>query len=194
MGDMRPICQLYPKIKEDIELWMRTSDDGIYSKGFGDWCLPNDNTWNGIGACKTAVNTSLLYCYCCILEEIAGILHHEEDQKCCRVWKQTIRHSFAEHCINADGTVLSDRQPDLILPLYFGVLDGELQDHVLKMLLKKVEEDGHLDTGGFGANTASTRPSARSKPATSTERIGHAHGALYHTTSATIPAGAFPPP
>lgn len=30
------------------------------------------------------------------------------------------------------------------------------------------------------ANTASTRPSARSKPATSTDRIGHAHGALYH--------------
>ncbi len=30
------------------------------------------------------------------------------------------------------------------------------------------------------ANTASTRPFARSKPATSTDRIGHAHGALYH--------------
>ena len=41
------------------------------------------------------------------------------------------------------------------------------------------------------ANTASTRPSARSKPATSTDRIGHAHGALYHHSFSKIPAGVF---
>lgn len=150
LGDIRPIRELYPRIREDIKIWLENSDNGIYAKGFGDWCLPNDNTWAGIGECKTAVNTSLLYSYCCIMEEMARLLGYTDDWKWAKDWKDTISRSFSEHCIQEDGTVLSGRQPDMIMPLYFGMLKGETKERAMKRLIEKTAEDGHLDTGGFG--------------------------------------------
>ena len=150
LGDIRPIRELYPRIKEEIKIWLENSDDGIYSKGFGDWCLPNDNTWEGIGECKTSVNTSLLYSYCCILEEMAGVFGYTDDQSWAKEWKDTISRNFTERCIQEDGTVLSGRQPEMIMPLYFGMLKGETKELVMKKLIEKTAADGHLDTGGFG--------------------------------------------
>ncbi|MBQ7301461.1 MAG: family 78 glycoside hydrolase catalytic domain [Clostridia bacterium] len=149
LGDMRPLKLLYPRIRQDIEIWLQNSDHGIYSNGFGDWCLPNDNTWDGIGECKIAVNTSLLYAYCCIFGETAILLGYEEDYKLSQQWKELIRCSY-ESMVDKDGSIASGRQPEMILPLYFGVMKGEVKERVKQALYRKLIEDGHLDTGGFG--------------------------------------------
>jgi len=147
-GDIRPFKALYPTMKQDIERWIESSDEGVIESGFGDWCLPNDNTWATIGGCKTSVNTSLLYAYCCILEKISDELKEYGDKKKFGEWKTYIKNGFYRKCVRDDGSVASRRQTDTAMPLYHGLLDND--DKVIDYFVSKVQKDAHLDTGGFG--------------------------------------------
>ncbi|MDD6800289.1 MAG: family 78 glycoside hydrolase catalytic domain [Firmicutes bacterium] len=149
-GDTNAVRELYPKMKDDVLNWFNNSEDGIWTKGFGDWCLPNDNTWENIGECKMAVNTSLLFAYCCIMEHLAGVFGIESDEKLFESCKRTIRESFYRKYYNPDGSINTGRQPEMILPLYFGLIEGERRIKTGDALCRKIREDGCLDTGGFG--------------------------------------------
>ena len=149
-GDEKPLFSLYPRMMADVRAWFARSGEGIVDTGFGDWCLPNENTWESFFGCTTAVNTSLLYAYCCIMEETSVLLGNEENARCCREMKETMRAAFHEKCVHEDGTVLTGRQSDMILPLYYGLITEEDREKVSAVLRRKLEEQGHLDTGGFG--------------------------------------------
>lgn len=151
-GDEKPLVSLFPQILADIDAWM-SRDGGVITDGFGDWCLPNDNTWEGYGQCKTAVNTCLLFSYCRIAEETAReLLHDEAAAALCREHADTIRRTFCERYIHEDGSVDNGRQTNMVLPLYYGMLDEDpgLREKVRAALCRRVKEDGCVDTGGFG--------------------------------------------
>lgn len=154
-GDIQPLREFYPRMLMDVANWLERSENGVWKKGFGDWCLPNDNTWEQIGGCKAAVNTSLLFAYCVILEEAAEMFNKPDDTSLCRTWKEKIRAGFLAEFVREDGTVGSGRQPEYILPLFFGLFDGasigeDLKAKVKAAFCRKLASDRHLDTGGFG--------------------------------------------
>jgi len=149
-GDFKPLGDLYPKAKADVCSWIKHSDSGILKNGFGDWCLPNNNTWEQIGECKMAVNTSLLYAYCRILSEAASLLGKSVDEELFNGFIEKIRGEFYLRYCHEDGSVNTGRQTEMILPIYVGLLEGERLERAKTALLRRISADGHLDTGGFG--------------------------------------------
>ncbi|MCQ2432377.1 MAG: family 78 glycoside hydrolase catalytic domain, partial [Clostridia bacterium] len=148
-GDLRLMKAGYADMMEEVRFWV-SADGGVHENGYGDWCLPNDNTWEGFGQCKASVNTALLYAYCCILEEVSAVLGNEENRALCAEWKETVRAGFIDRHYHGDGSIASGRQPDIVLPAFFGLLQGEKLEKSLAVLRKMLEETGHLDTGGYG--------------------------------------------
>lgn len=152
-GDKGPAEKLYPYLKKAMENWLEKSEDGVWPGGFGDWCLPNDNTWEGFGGCKAAVNTSLLHAYTGIMAEFADLFGKTEDREQFLAMGETVRNGYIRRYWHGDGTVGEGRQPEMFLPLYYGILTGEKAEKTKKALIRKVKLDGHFDTGGFSSRT-----------------------------------------
>lgn len=149
-GDLTPAKELYNHFKYGMSCWMEKSEDGVWPWGFGDWCLPNDNTWEGFGQCKAAVNTSLLYAYTHIMAEFAELLDHSEDQHLFLSYSDRIKQSFIKRYWHEDGSVGDGRQPEMFLPLYYGILTGKYAEKTRIALCDKICKDGYFDVGGFG--------------------------------------------
>ena len=152
-GDLTFAKALYTHFKRGMIRWMDKSEDGVWQKGFGDWCLPNDNTWEGFGQCKAAVNTSLLHAYTQIMAEFAQLFGYSEDQSMFLSYSDCIKQGFIKRYWHEDGSVGDGRQPEMFLPLYYGILTGEYADKTRAALCRKIREDGYFDVGGFSGRT-----------------------------------------
>lgn len=151
-GDEGPARTFYPRIMEDLEKWMEKSG-GIIKTGFGDWCPPNPGGWENYFGSVTAANTSLFYADICVAEELSKLVGNMENAEKCRLWKQQVRDAFEKECIAGDGTILNGKQTELLMPIYYGLLQGEALEKALPMLKKKLTEDGRLDTGAYATAT-----------------------------------------
>ncbi|MBQ7300191.1 MAG: family 78 glycoside hydrolase catalytic domain [Clostridia bacterium] len=152
-GDLNPAKELYPHFKRGVMHWMEQSEDGVWPWGYGDWCLPNDNTWEGFGQCKAAVNTSLLHAYTHIMAEYAELLGYHEDQPMFLSFADRVKQGFIKRYWHEDGTVGNGRQPEMFMPLFYGILTGEHAEKTRTALCKKIRADGYFDVGGFGGRT-----------------------------------------
>lgn len=149
-GNSDILQQIYPRMMKDLAVWINRREDGIIDTGFGDWCAPNDDTWEGYHGSVTATNTSLFYAHLCIAEEAAGLFGTTEEQRMCASWKNKLRKSVNESCISDSGSLWEGRQADLALPLYFGLIDESSQSKVMSAFNRKLAMDGNIDTGGYG--------------------------------------------
>ncbi len=152
-GETKLVQDLYPHLKKAMENWLEKAEDGVWTDGFGDWCLPNDNTWDGYHGCPAAVNTSLLHAYTGIMAELAESFGTPADKAEFLSMGETVRGGFIKRFWHEDGTVGAGRQPEMFLPLYYGILTGEKAEKTKKALIAKVRQDGHFDTGGFSTRT-----------------------------------------
>ena len=152
-GDSHPAKALYPHFKNGVIRWMEQSEDGVWPWGYGDWCLPNDNTWEGFGQCKTAVNTSLLHAYTHIMAEFASLLGDSDDRELFMSFAARIKNGFIKREWHEDGTVGGGRQSEMFMPLYYGILTGEYAEKTRAALCDKIRKDGYFDVGGFGGRT-----------------------------------------
>ena len=152
-GDMEPARKLYPHLKKAMENWLEKSENGVWPGGYGDWCLPNENTWETFFGCQAAVNTSLLHAYTGIMAEFAELFGKPEDKAQFAAMGKTVREGFISRFWHEDGTVGEGRQPEMFLPLFYGILTGERAEKTRGALLAKIREDGCFDTGGFGSRT-----------------------------------------
>ena len=152
-GETEIAKKLYPLFKNTIENWFEKSDNGIWTEGFGDWCIPNDNTWESFFGCKTAVNTSLFHAYTGIMAKFAALFGYPEDEKRFLSIGETIRTNYIAKFLHEDGSLGEGRQPEMFLPLYYGILTGENAEKAKSALLKKIQKDRFFDTGGFSLRT-----------------------------------------
>ena len=152
-GDLKPAEGLYPHFRRGVMHWMEKTEDGVWPWGYGDWCLPNDNTWEGFGQCKTAVNTSLLYAYTHIMAEFAALLDRPDDRKLFLSYAERVRDGFIRQYWHEDGSVGDGRQPQMFMPLFYGILTGEYAQKTRTALCEKIRSDGYFDVGGFGGRT-----------------------------------------
>lgn len=149
-NDFRPAIKYYERMKSYLLTWNENRADGVWEKGFGDWCLPNDNTWETIGECRMAVNTSLLYSYAVKLSEIANLLGRNDDIIVFTKIAEDIASSLVRKYLHKNGEINSGRQTEQILPLYFGMLRGEEKQKTVSALKSRLDRERHIDTGGFG--------------------------------------------
>ncbi|MBE6665907.1 MAG: hypothetical protein E7603_06800 [Ruminococcaceae bacterium] len=152
-GETAMAKKLYPLFKNTIEKWFADSENGIWKDGYGDWCLPNNNTWESYFGCKAAVNTSLFYAYTGIMAEFAELFGFPEDKKRFLAIGETIRTNYVAKYMHEDGSLGEGRQPEMLLPLFYGILTGENAEKAKNALLNKIKKDRFFDTGGFGLRT-----------------------------------------
>lgn len=145
--------KFYPIFKKMVEMWFEKSDRGIWLEGFGDWCLPNNNTWEGFFGCKEILNTSLLHAYTGIMAEFAELFGFVDDKKRFLSIGKSIRDAFVERFWHKDGTVGDGRQSAMFISLFYGVLTGEQAEKTKKALIEKIKKDCFFDVGGFGIRT-----------------------------------------
>ncbi len=167
-GDIAPAKALYPYFKRAMERWIANSDNGLWKSGFGDWCLPNDNTWEGYHGCVAATNTALLHAYTGIMEEYATCFGLPDDAVRFAEMGQIVRNGYRDAYTDAAGRANIARQPEAFLPLFYGIHRGAEKTDAEDALLSKLRADGYLDTGGFStrcvipvlAEIERTRPDA----------------------------------
>ncbi len=148
-GDLDTAAELYPHLKKAMEIWRKNWHEGTWESGFGDWCLPNDNTWDSFHGCVMATNTSLLHAYTGMMTELAEKLGCPEDAAWFADMGRELREGYIRKYWHEDGSLHEGRQPEMLLPLFYGVLTGEKKRKSQDALLQKMASDGYLDTGGF---------------------------------------------
>lgn len=150
-GDAGPVKKYYEKLKASVVSWVEEgSDNGVWEKGFGDWCMPNNGKWDDYFGCVMGTNTSLLYAYTGIMARLAEDFGYKEDHRLFLTLGEKVRKGLLEKYYHEDGIINNGRQPELVLPLFYGLLEGEAREKTRKALIEKVMTDGYFDTGGFG--------------------------------------------
>ena len=60
-GDTAILQENYERMKNYVNAVAGRTPDFIYRDGYGDWCAPNEGTWESYFSNVTAVNTTLFF-------------------------------------------------------------------------------------------------------------------------------------
>lgn len=153
-GDKAALEANYDSAKSLLNSFMLESDkgSGLRPDGFGDWCNPNENTWESYGGSKLAVNTTLFYSCCVEMKAIALVLEKAEDAALFGAMGEKVKKAFTAHSFKEDGSIETGRQTEQIMPLYYGMLDEKQSAEAFGALQRRVADDGRLDTGIYGTS------------------------------------------
>lgn len=151
-GDKSIIRRHYDKLRNYIINFEKQTEgkNHIADSGFGDWCHPNNNTWEGFFGSVTAVNTCLFYSMAEKMKYLAGVIGKDDDAGLFDCLARKIKKAFQERCIGEDGTVLSGEMTEQLMPLYFKMADGETSARVFEKLMEVVRIKRCTDTGIYG--------------------------------------------
>jgi alpha-L-rhamnosidase len=152
-GDARLLADGYDHLKSLVDFLDSKAPDHVWRDGFGDWCPPNDGTWQGYHNAVPVVNTVLFYELAQALSQAAGILGRDEDQTRYATLATQVRDGLLTQLATPDGSSFGDgRQTNDVMPLAADMLSGERRDRVFAHLVATIltKNDGHLDTGIYG--------------------------------------------
>ena len=152
-GDTRILEKHYGNMRAYAEHIHAKTPDHIYTDGFGDWCPPNDGTWDGFHGDVTEVNTSLYAELIRIMADAAAVLGKGDDATRYKTLATEITQAFCEKRLNAKTSAYGDgSQTTAILPLVFNLVPQDRRAAVFGHLISTIREKdkGHLDTGIFG--------------------------------------------
>lgn len=150
-GDLRPAEKYFG---HGLSLFLNTcraSENGIWEKGFGDWCHPNENRWETFFGSVTAVETALLYAMGRKLE-ILGTETGVSKETIAEIKKETdrIKEAFGKLCIHKNGKILNGDDTEYAMPLYEGLVDGDDGEKAFGLLKKKLKKEYKTDLGIYG--------------------------------------------
>lgn len=150
-GDIRPAIRHYDALIGLLHFYTENWDKGLWTKGYGDWCAPNEGTWESYFSSVTSVETSLMYWDFALMYTVAGLLGRTEDAEWIKEKIDTIRTAFEKECLKEDGSVNGGRQAELCTPLYYGLIDDPQKKACVSARLSKlVRTEGTFDTGAYG--------------------------------------------
>ncbi|MDD4772254.1 MAG: family 78 glycoside hydrolase catalytic domain [Eubacteriales bacterium] len=148
-GDKSIVVRHYDKLKAYLACLESESNGYLMENGFGDWCNPNNDTWDGFFGSVTAVNTCLFYSMAVKMEYLAEVIGREGDAAAFAALAGKIKKAFFDACLKADGTILSGKMTEQLMPLYFKMAD-EKSGLVFDKLMETVRDKGYMDTGIYG--------------------------------------------
>lgn len=151
-GDIEVLREHYASMSSYMDYLDRNSKNFLQpNMGIGDH-LALERT--DIGLTNTAYYAYDAY----MMSRIAAALGKQDDARRYEQLWQNVKAAFVKTYIDkegytvapkGDGTVRVDTQTSYALPLYFGLLDGELRDLCAAKLARNVREHGNKLTTGF---------------------------------------------
>ncbi|MBE7087144.1 MAG: alpha-L-rhamnosidase [Clostridiales bacterium] len=122
----------------------------IWSFGhhYGDWVAPGIGLMAWMGRGKWTA-TACFKNSCTILSQIADILGKREDREYYQKLSKEIAYAYRRKFTRMDGKLKKEFQTGYVLPLHYGVFEGQERLNAAKNLKKLVEDNGYNITTGF---------------------------------------------
>ncbi len=158
-GDKEFLAAAYPaayKFMKSVRRWAAAFSFGrkryIWKLpfSFGDWCAPGENIteWRAKGPW---INTCYFANSCGLMEKMARELGKEKDAEYFAALRAKIVDAFRKEFTDGEGTLRKEFQTGYVLPLYFGMAEGDERKKMAENLDRLVREAGyHLTTGFTG--------------------------------------------
>lgn len=152
-GEEKPFLARYPAAKSYVGALLKECPDGVWRKGFGDWCAPNNGTWKGYFNDVELVNSAI---FCKIVGETAELAERvaeNTDAKWFRAAAELAREAFHRTFYHPESATYGDgSQTTAVLPLAFGLVPADCRQNVAESLIRRIRQvDGKkLDTGIYG--------------------------------------------
>jgi alpha-L-rhamnosidase len=159
-GNKQLLEQQYPTIKKFLKAakwwasFLSVTPNGRYiwrfPFHFGDWCAPGENIRQWLKKGKW-VGTAYFANSCGLAARIADVLGYEEDARYYRRLRERIVKAYRKVFTDGKGRLKQEFQTGYVLPLYFGMTEGEERERMADHLARLVREaDYHLTTGFTG--------------------------------------------
>ncbi len=120
-------------------------------QSYGEWAEPADvhpNKWTDMVAPHPEVSTAYTSYVMGLMKEIAAELGHEEDEKKYAHYEEKVREAYQALVELPEFSLDTDRQAQLVRPLYFNLLNETQREYAKKRLLEALEHYGwRLGTG-----------------------------------------------
>ena len=155
-GDISLLAKMYPVMKRYIKaclFWTKLSSPGRKHKiwkllfHYGDWCAP-DTGYRGWKKRGKWTATACLAHSLAIVSQTAQILGESGDARYYRKLSREISESYRKALMQPDGTLKKEFQTGYVLPLYYGLLEGDIRKKAAANLARMVREGGyHIRTG-----------------------------------------------
>lgn len=152
-GDRRTYAERYPSMKIACRRVFDKSPSGVWEKGFGDWCAPNEGTWesffNDVGIVNTAIFVEMLDC----AAEAAAVLRKPDEAADFAAKRMRVREAFERRFRNQGTATYGDgSQATFVLPLALGIVPDEDRAAVTAKLVEtiRIKDKTRFDTGIFG--------------------------------------------
>ena len=120
-------------------------------QSYGEWAEPADVCafrWQDFAAPHPEVSTAYTSYVLGLAAEIASKLGHEDDAKEFGKYSEGCKSAYRELVKTKKYSLDTDRQAQLVRPLYFGLLDEKQTEYAKKRLIKALEHyDWRLGTG-----------------------------------------------
>lgn len=156
-GDVDMLRRQYPAMKRFLKAakwwasFLSLTPNGRYiwrfPFHFGDWCAPEGGAKDWIAKGKW-VGTAYFANSCGIVAQIAGLLGEAADAEYYRTLRGKIVAAYRAVFTDKKGRLKKEFQTGYVLPLYFGMAEGEEKKAMAANLARLVRETGsHLATG-----------------------------------------------
>jgi alpha-L-rhamnosidase len=152
-GDTAILLENYDAMKTYVDAVARRTPGLIYRDGYGDWCAPNQGTWESYFSNVAAVNTALFFQCVETVANSASILNDEPALRKYRALADSIRLAYNAASFHPEqNTYGNGSQTEDILPLALNIAPPDREEKVAEHLVHTIliEKDGHLATGITG--------------------------------------------
>ena len=152
-GDVRILETNYENMRAFVEALHEKTPDHICTQGFGDWCPPNDGSWEQYHGDVIEVNTCLYAALTRIVGLTAARLMKPDDAARYAKLADEIARAFHAKRFKAETAEYGDgSQTTALLPLALDLVPGDARRAVFDRLVATIREKnkGRLDTGIFG--------------------------------------------
>lgn len=152
-GDRRVLENSYANMRSFVD-WLHAKTPGhVYTEGFGDWCPPNNNTWESFHGNVTEVNTAYYAELARVVSETAALLGKPDEAAQYEVLARDIAQAFFAKCFNAKTATYGDgRQTSSLMPLALNLVPKDQRAAVFSQLVATIQgkDKGRVDTGIMG--------------------------------------------
>lgn len=121
-------------------------------QSYGEWAEPADvypNKWTDMVAPHPEVSTAYTSYIMRLMAEIAEYLGKTEDAKLYQKYADKVKHAYQELVETKNYSLNTDRQAQLVRPLYLNLLNKSQTEYARKRLVKALENYGWRIGTGF---------------------------------------------
>ena len=152
-GDTAILRENYDAMTRYVDSVASRTPGLIYRDGYGDWCAPNQGTWESYFSNVAEVNTALFFQCVETAANSAAVLNDEPAVRKYRALADSITLAYNAAFLHPEqNTYGNGSQTEDILPLALNMASIDRKEKVAEHLIHTIviAKDGHLDTGITG--------------------------------------------